>query len=119
MAELEKTPESNTNLLRALAESDERRRLGRAERILWVSALCPRTGAVFGPLDTMTILNEARECFIEGHYIATVLLAMAFVEHTVMDELSESGYGRPGTFSLALNAAAKKQLFPARVGWAE
>jgi hypothetical protein len=111
VAELEKTPESNANLLRALAESDERRRLGRAERIHWVSALCPKTGAVFGPLDTMTILNEARECFIEGHYIASVLLAMAFVEHTVMDELSESGSGRPGTFSLALDAAAKKQLF--------
>ncbi|MDA8257193.1 MAG: hypothetical protein M0Z99_16460 [Betaproteobacteria bacterium] len=112
MSDLEKAPELNGNLLQALAESDERRRPGRAERILWVSALRPQTGAVFGPLDTMTILNEARECFIEGHYIATVLLAMAFIEHTVIDELAESGSGRPGQFSLALDAAAKKRLFP-------
>jgi hypothetical protein len=60
----------------------------------------------------MTILNEARECFIEGHYIATVLLAMAFIEHTLIDELAENGLGRPGRFSLALDAAAKNQLFP-------
>ncbi|MBC2758528.1 hypothetical protein [Thiobacillus sp.] len=112
MSELGKASESTDMLLQALAESDEHRRLGRAERILWVSALCPQIGAVFGPLDTMSILNEARECFIEGHYIATVLLAMAFVEHTVMDELADSGLGRPGKFSLALDAAAKKQLFP-------
>lgn len=60
----------------------------------------------------MTILNEARECFIEGHYIATVLLAMAFIEHTVIDELAKNGLGRPGRFSLALKAAAESQLFP-------
>ncbi|HEY9146874.1 MAG TPA: hypothetical protein VIN36_09340 [Thiobacillus sp.] len=112
MAEQEKPPELNANLVRALAESDEHRRQGRAERILWVSALRPQTGAVIGPLDTMTILNEARECFIGGHYIATVVLAMAFIEHTVIDELDDNGLEKPRAFSAALEAAAKSQLFP-------
>ena len=100
------------DLLRALAESDEHRRLGRANRILWVSAIRPQLSAVVGPLDTMTILNEARDCFIEGHYVATVLLATAFIEHTLVDELSERELGRPRAFSAALDAATENQLFP-------
>jgi len=112
VSKLENASKLNPELLRALAESDEQTRVGRAERILWVSGLRPQIGIVSGPLDTMTILDEARESFIAGHYIATVLLAMAFIEHTLIDELAENGGGRPGKFSLALDAAAKGQLFP-------
>lgn len=65
-----------------------------------------------GPLDTITILNEARECFIDGHYIATVLLATAFIEHTLVDELSERGLAKHGVqFSDALKIALENQLF--------
>ena len=110
MSELDKSPKAD--LLRALTVSDEHRRWGRADRILWVSAIRPQLGAAVGPLDTMTILNEARDCFIEGHHIATVLLATAFIEHILMDELSERELGRPRTFSAAVNAATENRLFP-------
>jgi hypothetical protein len=113
VSELEKTLKPNSDLLQALAESDEQRRSGRADRILWVLALRPQVGAMVGPLDTITILSEARECFIDGHYIATVLLATAFVEHTLVDELSERGLTKPRVqFSDALKIASENRIFP-------
>lgn len=61
----------------------------------------------------MQLLREAREVFVDGHYVATLLVAVAFIEHTVVEELQLLGHvnGSP-TFSQAILIAAEKKVFP-------
>lgn len=58
----------------------------------------------------MALLSEARECFINGHFIATILLAVAFIEHTITDEFPTNGAA--ARFKSAIKAAREQQLFP-------
>lgn len=76
-------------LIQALSRSDESTRTGRAERIEWLAQHDSRPAAFFGPMDTLRLLEEARLCFISGHFVAAVMLATSFVEHALADELGE------------------------------
>ena len=67
--------------------SDERQRDARANRIMWLSANQFEPGAVMGPAEALALRSEARYSFINGHFIGAVLLAMAFVEQTLVTEL--------------------------------
>jgi hypothetical protein len=99
-------------LLQALEQSDARRREGRAERILWLSQHQVSYEMISGPMDTMRLLSEARECFIDAHYVAVILLAVAFIEHSLIDELTEHNLlGQVSTLDSAIRAARKADLF--------
>jgi hypothetical protein len=76
----------HAKLVDALEKSDALRRQGRAERIQWLSQH-RESCSYFGPMDTMRVLAEAGYCFVDGHYVATLLLAVAYIEHTLTDEL--------------------------------
>lgn len=76
-------------LIQALSRSDESTRAERAGRIEWLAQHDSRPPAYFGPMDTLRVLEEARLCFISGQFVATVMLATSFVEHTLADELGE------------------------------
>ena len=100
-------------LVAALAQSDEMRRSERADRIQWLSEHQIPLGVVVGPMDTMAAIGEARDCFVEGHYIASLLLCVAVVEHIITDSLVERGlanYGAP--FIEAIKIAGDKNIFP-------
>ena len=70
-----------------LAHVDEHTRAARAERLAWVSRVDTRPAAYMGPVDTLRVMKEASDCFVNGHFVATLMLATAFVEHTLFDEL--------------------------------
>ena len=78
-------------LIQALLRSDESTRIARAERIEWASHHDSRPSAYAGPVDTLRLIEEARVCFVSGHFLATLLLVTSFVEHTLADELNELG----------------------------
>ena len=80
---------ARSNLIAALVQSDEMRRSERADSILWLSKYQIPLAIVVGEMDTMAVLGEARDCFIEGHYIASLLMCVAFIEHTITDTLVE------------------------------
>jgi hypothetical protein len=84
-------------LVQALLRSDDFSREERAERIEWLSVCDSRPPAFSGPMDTLRIIEEARRCYIHGHFVATVMLATAFLEHTLADELEHLGLlkGKP------------------------
>lgn len=107
--------DSRSRLLAAIDYWDRETREKRADRIAWVGQYDRLPGgAVLGPLDTMQIRTEARESFVCGQFIATVMLAMAFVEHTVVDELIERDLAKHGVaFQRALDIAEANQLFEA------
>jgi len=76
-------------LIDALETSDEYRREERADRILWMSAHRSRPEAILGRPESLALLDEAEDAFREGHFISVMLLALAFVEHTLVEELVE------------------------------
>ena len=100
-------------LLTALAESDEMRRSARADRILWLSDYRVSVGMFEGPMDTVALLNEAHDCFVEGHFIGALLTAVAFIEHTISVELLGRGLLKYGdTFDKAIKVATTHDVFP-------
>lgn len=64
---------------------------------MWISQHDTRPPAFAGPMDTSRVLQEAHDCFIHGHFVACVMLATSFMEHTLTDELNERGLikGKP------------------------
>lgn len=100
-------------ILRALSESDAMRRNKRAERIEWLSQHSANYPAILGRAETLRLIEEAHGTFTDGHFVATLLVAMAFIEHTLIEELQLFGCtkGSP-QFSQAIDMAAKGKLFP-------
>ena len=105
---------SRQRLLDALEESDTRRRLKRAERIEWLALHEVSAPAILGRAETLRLLSEAREVYVDGHYVATLLLAVSFIEHALVEELQLLEYvkGSP-SFSEAILIAEAKKVFPA------
>ena len=64
-------------------------------------------------MDTLGLLREARETFVDGHHIATLLLAISFIEHTIAEELQLRSITKDSLiFQNALKAAAEHKVFP-------
>ena len=104
----------NDSLIRALEQSDNWRRQERAERIRWVSQYQVEfNGMISGSVELISLLNEARDCFVEAHYIASLVLATAVIEHLLAEELVATGkakYGLP--FEKTIQVANDEGLFP-------
>ena len=100
-------------ILKALEYSDSETRITRAERIEWLSLHSPTVPVVMGRAETLQLLEEAQQSFISGHFVAALVVAMAFVEHGLIEELQFLGHikGSP-PFSAALTVATEKKVFP-------
>ena len=111
---MESTHAFNTDpLIQALEQSDSLRRQERAERIRWLSPhQVEFNGLIGGSTELISLLMEARECFIEGHYIATLVLATAVIEHLLSSELTAYGKATYGlSFERAIKIATEEGLF--------
>lgn len=103
----------SARLVAALEESDKNRRIGRAERSIWLSEHEFNPGIVMGRMDTMALMQEARESFVDGHHIATLVLAIAFIEHTLVEYLISRDLAKPKiNFQDVLKICFRKSLFP-------
>jgi len=101
------------HLLAALEESDARRQLGRAERIEWLTLHEAHAPMIMGRTETLQLRREAREVFVDGHYVATLLVALSFIEHTIVEELQILGYTKSSpTFGEAITISEKNKVFP-------
>jgi hypothetical protein len=68
-------PEDRARLVEALSQSDESVRGERADRIVWLSQHNMSPGIVVGRLEPMNLMQEASDSFVNGHFIACLLLA--------------------------------------------
>ena len=75
----------------ALRQFDDRTRSSRAERIAWLSQYESLPPVLMGRAETLHLLREAREVFVNGHFAATLLLAVAVIEHSLVEELQLRG----------------------------
>lgn len=100
-------------LVEALSHSDALRRSERADRIVWLSRYEQAPGIIAGRLEPLSLLKEARVCYIDGHYIAVLLTAAAFIEHTIVEELEEQAIVGPrDTRYDAISKARNANVFP-------
>lgn len=74
-------------LLEALQRVDDESRGARADRIEWLAPHTERPVAIMGAVEATQLMEEARVSFISGHFVATLLLAASFIEHTLSEEL--------------------------------
>ena len=98
----------------ALARWDESSREDRARRLIWAGQFNKSYGMVVDRPEKLALLHEAQDCFTNGHFIAVLIAALAFIEQTLVGEYELKNRAHPGTLSLgALIAAAKtQQLLP-------
>lgn len=100
-------------LLEALESYDTSTRDARAHRIAWASSRVEMPQLISGRMVPLRLLEEARVCYVNGQYIATVLSALAFVEHALTEELEEKSIPRKSeTFAEAIAVAKANNLLP-------
>lgn len=83
------------------------------KRIEWLAQHYFHPGAVMGELAVLHMLEEARLCFISGHFVGALLLATSFVEQTLSEELENvMSPQERRTFELMIKAGRKKLPLP-------
>jgi hypothetical protein len=101
-------------LLEALSWFDEDSKLARARRIEWASSLYQSSGLVSGEIVPLSLMEEARACFVNGQFMATVLCATSVIEHLLVDELDARGVTNgKSTLGPSIGVARDAQIFPA------
>lgn len=101
-------PSLKQRLVAALEQSDASLRDERADRIVWMSSYNQRPGVIMDSAEALGLLGEAEAAYREGHFISVTLLAQAFIEHELVDELVRrkvASYGDPLAKALQLARA--------------
>lgn len=66
----------------------------RAERIRWLDEVMPQGAGYLMPMQSYKVFQEAKDCFVYGQYVATIVLSAAFVEHWLAGLLQASADSR-------------------------
>lgn len=77
----------------------------RYERLKYINKIFPHDYGFLLPPESAYVLDEAKMTFISGQYIATVMLAQAFIEHIL--QLHLEGIGQPKIAKRGLSAIVK------------
>ena len=87
----------------------------RAERIRWLSTIMPVSTGYLMPLECAKVFHEAKDCFVYGQNVATVVLASAFVEHWLSGILNARGSRKEAAKGLAaaVDYCRAKDVLPA------
>lgn len=107
------TQQQLEDLESALRDHDDRRRQAKMQRILWISEHERLPSVLMGRTETMHLLRETRSVFVDGHFAATLLLAISVINHCLVDELQLRGElrGDPG-FESVLRRCEKLNVLP-------
>jgi hypothetical protein len=84
----------------------------RAVRARWLRKRIPKKIAFWMPMETGFVFGEAAACFVDGHFVATIMLAASFVDHWLTSGLAHRGYGNEAKRGLeaTIKVAKKKKL---------
>lgn len=98
-----------SRLERSLEKSDRNTFSSRLDRLKWLESLFPKGYGFMMPTETFYVFEEARLAFINGEFVATLLLANAFLEQWLGNLLASKGYGKEAGRGLSaiLNCMAK------------
>jgi hypothetical protein len=102
-----------------LSFEDQIERENRILRLEWAIDHYPKLSLVFyhGGLITKYLFEEARYCFVYGQFVASILLSLAFIEHTLAGlfyQLPNNALGKIGVSQSRLQRAGIFDL----INWA-
>lgn len=78
-----------------LSKRDRDTIAARIERIKYLRKVIPSRMGLAGSMEAVFVFQEAQAAFVNGHFIATILLAQAFTEKVIQEQMDTKGY--PGT----------------------
>jgi hypothetical protein len=70
---------------------DDHHRLKRIERAAWLSEHNKLPPAIPGRVETLYLLEEARQVFVDGYFAAALLLCLSVINHCLVEELQLRG----------------------------
>jgi hypothetical protein len=107
------TPQQYSDLEAALCRLDEQSRAAKIQRIAWLSDHEHLPSVLSGRTETMHLLQEARSVFVDGHFAATLLLAVSVINHCLVEELQIRGaIGRDPGFEAVLEKSEQLGVLP-------
>lgn len=100
-------------LIDSLKWFDEQYREDRADRLIWLSQFQTEFGLITSErLEPLSLLEEARVCFVNGNFIAALLVATSYIEQVLVSELeAQSIGGSRETLQKAIETARLANLF--------
>ncbi|MET4576207.1 hypothetical protein [Ottowia thiooxydans] len=111
---LETEAEFRERVIACLEYFDQRDRVERAERHIWLGKHRVSVNGVYWERsETSGVMREACSSYAHGNFIATLVLSLAYVEHVVNDALPPLPVGRrTPTMATAIKQARSAGLFP-------
>ncbi|MGP9666474.1 hypothetical protein ACT3TY_17895 [Halomonas sp. AOP22-C1-8] len=94
----------------SLEKADAKTREQRANRLMWVSQYEERPSAYMGRLETIELFENARVSFINGNFIASVLVGVSYIEQTLVEELETLGKKAGGSFQQTIRIALAERI---------
>lgn len=75
------------NIFKVLVRSDKRSRSSRIRRMIWCAETLHFEASITSDCrnETAAMETEAQQAFINGHFISTLMISMAYGEHTLSD----------------------------------
>lgn len=105
--------EFRERVLACLEELDTMDRPERAERHIWIGKHHVHVGGGYWErTETSAVMQEARSSYVSGNFIATLVLALAYSEHVIIDALTLPPKKRTPTLADAIKLAREADLFP-------
>jgi hypothetical protein len=100
------------SLLTRLSRFDDESRDRRADRIIWLAQFTAPESRLYSRIEPMLALNEARACYVNAHHVAVVLLATAYIEHTIAGAIqTKTGSYIKMMLGAAIDKARQLNLF--------
>lgn len=84
-------PTPTQALIDALQHYDESTRGARVERIIVAGEYSTLPSVFMGRSETLHLLEETRRAFVDGHFAATLMLAISVIEHCIVEECQLRG----------------------------
>lgn len=75
-----------------LAKQDRESLSARVERINYLRKITPSRMGLMGSMDLVFVFQEAKSSYVNGQFIATLLLAQAFIEKVIQSQMEAKGY---------------------------
>jgi len=97
----EHVPKPRAQYEAALERADKRQNASRAARARWLKRTIPKNVSYVLPVETALVFEEAKSCFVYGHFVAAIILAASFIEHWMTSNLQQSGHHKEASRGLA------------------
>ena len=73
----------------------------RARRVRWLNSVMPKHRGYMMPLESHLVFSEAKNSFIYGQYVASIVLAASFIEHWLGVLVAQAGFEKEQRKGLA------------------